>query len=199
MLGRVLPSCIAALIGGGILWHATDGGRAFTSEAARRLEVARSPRPVPEVTLEDMTGQSVPLTPQQGEVVLVEFIYTVCGDICQIAAADLAEVRNRLQAKGINARLISISFDPERDTPEQMAIYGDAHEADGDIWTVARPDQKDLASLLDVFDVIVIPDEWGGYQHNAAIHVIDAEGKFSAVFDTDAVEAVTKHTVEAAS
>lgn len=199
MLTRVFPSCLAAVIGGGILWHATDGARAFTSETARRLDVSRSPRLVPELTLEDMAGHSVPLTPQQGEVVLVEFIYTVCGDICQIAAADLAEVRDRLQAKGVKARLISISFDPERDTPEQMAIYGDAHDADGDIWTVARPNRRDLASLLDVFGVIVVPDEWGGFQHNAAIHVIDAGGRFSAVFDTDAVEAVTAHTVEAAS
>jgi protein SCO1/2 len=50
--------------------------------------------------------------------------------------------------------------------------------------------QKDLPDLLELFDVTVIPDEWGGYQHNAAIHVITSDGRFSAVYDTDAVEAV---------
>ncbi|UWQ33780.1 SCO family protein [Leisingera sp. M527] len=196
MLARAFPSFLAALIGGGILWHATDGARAFTSETARRLDVARSPRPVPGVILEDMSGQRVPLLPQEGEVVLVEFIYTVCGDICQIAAADFAEVRGRLQAQDVKARLISVSFDPQRDTPEQMAIYGDAHEADGAVWIVARPEESDLDGLLELFDVTVIPDEWGGYQHNAAIHVIDGSGRFSAVFDTDAVEAVAAHLRE---
>ncbi|WP_027256524.1 SCO family protein [Leisingera aquimarina] len=196
MLARVLPPVLAAVIGGGILWQATDGAQAFTSEAARRLDVARSPRPVPAVMLEDMTSRQVPLLPQAGEVVLVEFIYTVCGDICQIAAADFAEIRDRLQAQGVTARLISVSFDPERDTPEQMAIYGDAHEADGAKWTVARPEESDLDGLLKLFDVTVIPDEWGGYQHNAAIHVIDGSGRFSAVFDTDAVEAVAAHVHE---
>ncbi|APG45492.1 SCO family protein [Phaeobacter porticola] len=193
MLARALPSVLAAVIGGGVLWQATDGAQAFTSEAARRLDVLRAPRAVPDVQLEDMASRPVPLLPQPDEVVLVEFIYTVCGDICQIAAADFAEIRDRLQARGLKVRLLSVSFDPERDTPEQMAIYGDAHEADGAMWTVARPRQKDLPDLLELFDVTVIPDEWGGYQHNAAIHVITGDGRFSAVYDTDAVEAVLAH------
>lgn len=193
MLVRFLPPVLAAVLGGGILWQATDGAQAFTSEAARRLDVMRAPRPVPNVMLEDMGGRLMPLLPQKGEVVLVEFIYTVCGDICQIAAADFADIRDQLRARGEKVRLISVSFDPARDTPEQMAIYGDAHEADGTIWTVARPELSALEDLLDLFDVVVIPDEWGGFQHNAAIHVISAEGKFSAVYDTDAVAAVLAH------
>lgn len=197
MLARALPSLAAAVIGGGVLWQATDGARAFTSEAARRLDVVQAPRPVPQVMLEDMSGRPVPLLPQADEVVLVEFIYTVCGDICQLAAADFAEIRDRLQAQGAQVRLLSVSFDPERDTPEQMAIYGAAHEADGTLWTVARSDLRDLPRLLNLFGVTVIPDEWGGFQHNAAIHMISSDGRFSAVFDTDAVEAVLAHLGEA--
>ncbi|KIC29746.1 SCO family protein [Leisingera sp. ANG-S5] len=197
MAARFLPSVLAAVAGGGILWLATDGARAFTSEAARRLDVVQSPRKVPEVLLEDMASRQVPLLPQAGEVVLVEFIYTVCGDICQTSAADFAGIRDHLQAQGVQARLLSVSFDPERDTPEQMSIYGDAHEADGIMWTIARPTQKDLPGLLKLFDVTVIPDEWGGFQHNAAIHVISGDGRFSAVYDTDAVEAVVAYLGEA--
>ncbi|AAV97317.1 SCO1/SenC family protein (plasmid) [Ruegeria pomeroyi DSS-3] len=190
MLRPALASVLAAVIGGGFLWYATDGAQAFTSEAARRLDVARSPRPVPAVRLEDMNDRTIALTPQNGEVVLVEFIYTVCGDICQIAAGDFAAIRDKLRAQGADVRLISVSFDPLRDTPEQMRIYGENHDADGNIWTVARPALDDLEALLTLFGVTVIPDEWGGFQHNAAIHVIDGEGRFSAVFDTDAVAAV---------
>ncbi|EBA17368.1 SCO1/SenC family protein [Roseobacter sp. SK209-2-6] len=193
MLIRFLPSILAAALGGGILWQTTDGAQAFTSEAARRLDVVRAPRPVPDLMLEDMNGRQVPLLPQKGEVVLVEFIYTVCGDICQIAATDFAGIRDQLHARGENVRLISVSFDPTRDTPEQMAIYGDAHEADGSNWTIARPEPGALEILLDLFDVVVIPDEWGGFQHNAAIHVISTKGEFSAVYDTDAVAAVLAH------
>ncbi len=199
MMARALPSVLVATIGLGTLWHATDEGKAFTSEAARRLDVVRAPRPIPTLQLEDMSGQLMPLLPQGDEVVLVEFIYTVCGDICQVAAADFAEIRDNLELREVSVRMISVSFDPERDTPEQMAIYGEAHEADGNMWTVARPASEDLPLLLELFDVTVIPDEWGGFQHNAAIHVIDSEGRFSAVFDTDAIEAVLAHLEERSS
>lgn len=193
MLRLALPSVLAAVAGGGILWAATDGAQAFTSEAARRLTVARAPRPVPAVGLEDMNGGTVDLRPQDGEVVLVEFIYTVCGDICQVAAGDFAAIRDALRAGGVKVRMISVSFDPLRDTPEQMRAYGENHDADGAYWTVARPPERDLKDLLHLFGVTVIPDEWGGFQHNAAIHVINADGRFSAVFDTDAVDAVVGH------
>jgi len=66
----------------------------------------------------------------------------------------------------------------------------------GNIWTIARPTVEDLEVLMKLFGVTVIPDEWGGFQHNAAIHVIDGDGKFSAVFDTDAVTAVVSHVTE---
>lgn len=197
MLRRALPSVLVAALCGGLLWTATDGGRAFTSEAARRLDVRQHPRPVPAMQLEDMAGRSVALRPQQGEVVLVEFIYTVCGDICQIAGTNFGQLRDRLQAENIPVRMISVSFDPQRDTPQQMASYGDQHGADGQMWTVARPSGADLPALLDRFDVIVIPDEWGGFQHNAAIHVIDPSGRFAAAFDIDAVEEVTAYLQEA--
>jgi protein SCO1 len=193
MLGRLTPSLLVALLGGGILWQATDGARAFTSEAARRIEVAQDPRPVPDRQLQDMAGVYIPLLPQQGETVLVEFIYTVCGDICQIASGEFAELRNKLRARGVPVRMISVSFDPERDTPTQMADFGELHEADGEIWTIARPDNADLPELLNLFGVVVIPDEWGGFQHNAAIHVLNRDGRFEAVLDIDDVDGVIAH------
>ena len=199
MIARALPSVLVASIGLGTLWHATDGGQAFTSEAARRLDVERAPRPVPALQLEDLSGHLLPLSPQGEEVVLVEFIYTMCGDICQVAGADFAEIRDQLELREVPVRMISVSFDPLRDTPEQMAVYGDAHEADGKMWTVARPRPEELPALLKLFDVTVIPDEWGGFQHNAAIHVIDSDGRFSAVFDTDAIDAVLTHLEERSS
>ena len=81
-----------------------------------------------------------------------------------------------------------MSFDPERDDPEALSVYGEAHGADGAAWTVARPRSEDLPALLERFGVVVIPDNWGGYAHNAAIHLIDRKGRFARLFDIDAVE-----------
>ena len=69
-----------------------------------------------------------------------------------------------------------------------MSGYAEAHGADGRLWNVARIRSEDLAVMKRSFGVRIIPDEWGGYEHNAAMHLIDPEGRFSAIFDIDDVE-----------
>ena len=183
-----LSPVIAAALGAAAFWEATDGLRALTAEGARRIAVAEAPVPTPDVRLETMRGEIVPLRPQNGEVVLVEFIFTTCPVICQAAAIDFAALRDDLVATGADVRMISISFDPTRDDLEAMLDYGERHGADGRIWTVARPSAQDPPDLLKTFGVTVIPDEWEGFQHNAAIHLIRPDGGFSAIFDTEAVD-----------
>ena len=56
---------------------------------------------------------------------------------------------------------------------------------------------QDLDHLLDVFDVTVIPDNWGGYEHNIAVLLINENGAFSGAFDTQAFDRIT-HAVRRA-
>ncbi len=200
MTTRLIFPLLAALMGGGFLWQATDGLRAITAEEARRISVAENPRSVPETYLQAMDGAAIPLLPQKNETVLVEFIYTSCGDICQVAAFDFSEIRDQLALENADVRMISISFDPEQDTPEQLSYYGEAHNADGTLWTVARPvslsEDQTLSDLLELFGVTVIANEWGGFEHNTAIHLIDENGQFSRVFDTDDVDQVVATVLE---
>ncbi|WP_350333660.1 SCO family protein [Coralliovum pocilloporae] len=196
MIRSLLLPAALALTGGGLFWQATDGLRAVTAEGARRIAIAEAPRSVPDVTLQAMDGHSIPLKPENGEIVLVEFIYTTCPDICQLAAIDFSTLRDRLEEQGLPVRMLSVSFDPERDTPDALRHYGEAHGADGRRWTVARPETRDLQALLSTFEVTVIPDEWGGFQHNAAILLIDRTGRFAALYDIDAVAEVAEAVKE---
>ena len=77
-----------------------------------------------------------------------------------------------------------------RDDPEQMRFYAAQHGADGARWTIARPRGDMLATMLDSFGVRVIPDEWGGYQHNVAVHMVDGQGRLGGIFDTDDVAGI---------
>tara|TARA_B100000315_G_C14508925_1_gene556016 strand:+ start:103 stop:423 length:321 start_codon:yes stop_codon:yes gene_type:complete len=82
--------------------------------------------------------------------------------------------------------LLSISFDPEHDTLDVLSSYADTFGADGSSWRMARVnDQAKLDFLLRELGVVVIPDEFGGYQHNAAIHVIDRGGRVAYILDYD--------------
>ena len=178
----------AAFLGCAAIWQATDGLRAFTAEGARRIAVARDPRPLPAVAVETMDGQTITLA-QQGTA-LVEFIYTSCPTICQTSGGDFAELRDHLAAAGLTLPMYSLSFDPEVDERAAMRDYARAHTATGSPWTIARPKPEELQDLLDTFAVTVIPDGWGGYTHNIAVLMINADGAFSGAFDTRAFDAI---------
>ena len=142
---------------------------------------------LPDTRLQTMSSEVVGVPSAEGKVTMVEFIYATCPTICQSAGADLARLRDRLVEQGLGdeVRILSVSFDPETDGPQQLAAYGESHGADGRIWTIARPDVDALARLLKAFGVVVVPDRFGGYQHNAALHVVDPQGRLSAILDSD--------------
>jgi protein SCO1/2 len=178
----------AALLGLAALWAATDGARAITAEGARRVAVADNPRPVPRFPVETMHGTWE--EPGAAGPTLVEFIYTTCPTICQVSGGDFAELRDHLADQGLSVPMYSISFDPEQDDTEAMQTYAELHTATGDPWTVARPKMEDLSTVLRSFDVTVIPDNWGGYEHNIAVLLIDGQGRFAGAFDTRAFDQI---------
>lgn len=185
---RVFPAMIVACAGSFGLWTATDGLGAFTAEAARRLHVEREKIKVPKVVLTDFAGGQIALP--DGKVTLVEFIYTTCPTICQTAGDDFFRLRKRLKNSGLaeQVQMLSVSFDPARDDDKSLASYAEFHGADGNIWTIARPQTEALPSILRTFGITVIRDELGGYQHNTAIHVLDRKGRLVAITDTEDIE-----------
>jgi protein SCO1/2 len=192
-LRNLLPSCIVLIVGCGALWAATDGLRALTEESARRLSAARDRAKLPAIELEDMNGDPLRIgQAQSAKTTLVGFIYTTCPTICQAAGSDFARIRNRLKELRLHrhVRLVSVSFDPARDDPPQMRLYGEQHGADGTIWTIARPRSDALRAITTSFGVRIIPDQWGGYQHNAAVHVVDRAGRLTGIFGTGDLEGI---------
>ena len=183
-------SLVVVVMGCACLWHATDGLQAVTSEGKRRVSVARVQPISPNVVLETMSGSKVSLVRGDGRFTLVEFIYTRCPTICRTAGAALARLSDQIKAHGLNerVRIVSVSFDPENDGTSELTSYGKAHGADGQIWTVARPSEGDLKTLLEAFGVVVIPDEFGGYEHNAALLIINPSGRLISVLDVNDID-----------
>jgi protein SCO1/2 len=193
MLRTAVAATFVAIAGVLTLSSATNGFRAFTTEGARRLAVLDAPRAIGGVPLIDMNGQLFVLQGERGKFVLVEFIYTSCPTVCAALGDAFAALSDEIAFRGLSqrVRMVSISFDLARDVPEALRDYAAAHTADGRVWTVARPrDEATLRSLLDAFGVVVIPDGMGGFVHNAAIHLVDEEGRLSAIYDLSEKRAV---------
>lgn len=171
----------------------THGFQAWTEEDARRLEVARAPVPAPPVKIEG-SGVAAPelraLLVNGRDVTVVEFIYTRCETLCLVGGAVFQQMQEALRARPTaskdagRVRLLSISFDPARDDRAQLAAYARRMHADPDRWQVVRvPRAGDLEQLLEAFRVVVVPNGRGDFEHNAALLVVDREGRLVRIFD----------------
>jgi protein SCO1/2 len=178
---RTLSLSLALLLAGGAaLYAATDGFQAFTTESARRIAVRRQPVAVPAVALQTQSGERIDLAGLRGKWLLVDFIYTRCPGYCVALGSEFAQLQQRLAAPLARGQveLLSISFDPAHDTPPELGAYLQRARSRGAGWLAARPVEADaLARLERSFGITVIEGAAGEYTHNAAIHVVDPQGR----------------------
>ncbi len=197
MLSRILVVAVLAA-GFAALAAATDGLRVVTAEGARRLQVERSPRRLPPTSMVDHKGIPFSWQDLQGGPVLVEFIFTTCPDICQKMSSDFGElVRAAATLPATPVRFVSVSFDPARDTLRQLNSVADYYGADGEVWRFARvEDPSDLEEILEAFGIVAIQSPTRGFEHNAAIHGVDTEGRLARIADISQTEEMLRWAIE---
>ena len=171
----------------------THGFKAVTSEKARQLVLAQSPRRLPSIALVDSHGGPADLREIVSErpFTVVALVYTQCTSLCLLTGSSEAFLQTKLRGAGLEkrVRLVTISFDPARDTPDALARYARRVKADADLWTIATvADPSDLEQLLDAFGVVVIPDGAGDYEHNGALFLVDRRGRLFDALDPDAAD-----------
>lgn len=179
----------------GVIWYLTAGLSLFTSEAWRRAAVQAAPQPLQNVQLQDELGARLELAELCGRVLVVDFVYTQCPTICKSLGATSSRLARQLaqREETVGAMVVSISFDPARDTPARLGAFRSAMEPSPSGWRVLRPaDEDGLQSLLKSFGVVAIDDGLGGYDHNAALHVVDRDCRLARIVDADNVEAAVE-------
>ncbi len=142
---------------------------------------------VPDFALTDQSKQTVHLSDFHGKLLLVTFVYTHCplSDYCPRMSRNFAEIDKALAVTPLfyaKTHLLSISFDPVRDTPAVLRSYGGAYTGrytneTFDHWTFAAPKEKDLAPLLGFFDVGSVPAPGGTLTHTLSTVEIGPDGK----------------------
>jgi len=182
LLTIVAATGIAALA-----WE-TEGFRVVTGAGARQLSIERAPPLLPDVRLVDQDGHAFPLSSYKGRPVLVDFIYTRCPTLCGELGDDFHGVLQLMggTATGVPLDLLSISFDPQNDDRQALQLYGDRYGAKAPRWRIAAPaDDRGLAALKQSFGVVIIPDGIGGFIHNSAVYLVDAQGRLARILDPD--------------
>lgn len=128
-------------------------------------------------TLVDQSGAKFHFKPAGGQFVLVTFVYTSCPDVCPLLTAKFAAIQRSLeQEKRDDYMLLTISTDPERDTPAKMKEYAQAYRADFRHWRFLTGSRRDLAPVWKNFGVTVKELGNGQIQHTNLTTLIDPAG-----------------------
>jgi protein SCO1/2 len=119
---------VALAVAGAVVAHETEDMTAQHPDRAMRSTVQYT---VPAITLVRDDGKSVSLPAEMndGKPVVLDFIFTSCGSICPLMSQVFSEFQRKLGAEAAGVHLISISTDPEQDTPERLAEYAQQFHA----------------------------------------------------------------------
>jgi protein SCO1 len=138
-------------------------------------------KPVGEFVLTDSAGHPFTRRQLDGAPTLVFFGFTHCPDVCPTTLLQLAQIRRRAAVPGL--RVLFVSIDPQRDTPQALAPY--VHAFDPQFEGVTG-DPAVIAQLAVTFGVAVnrVDLPGGDYtmDHSAVVFLLDAGGNIAAIF-----------------
>lgn len=143
-------------------------GFAVTPAAAADNRYQRSVEryTVPDVELINQDGDKVNLKAllETEQPVIVDFIYGTCTTICPVLSAGFANLQKKLAREGRSVQLISITIDPEHDTPYIMKEYLEKYRAQPG-WDFLTGTRADIDTVMTAFDAY-IPDKMSHYPLN---------------------------------
>jgi protein SCO1/2 len=167
MIWRVVLVALAMLAAPAWLpGHEAKGG-------ARLSKIA----PAPDFTLTTQTGARLTLRNLRGKVVVVSFIYTGCADTCPLLTAKLAGLQARLGPDfGPRVFFASVTVDPERDTPDVLKRYAEAHGANPAGWAFLTGTPAEIHELARRYGVFSRKNPGGDVDHTFLTSLIDHDG-----------------------
>jgi len=141
--------------------------------------------PIPDFELVDQGGAPLRLSALKGKVVAVTFIYTRCPlpDYCPRMIENFRAVRSRLAARmDRDLVLLTISFDPQYDTPQMLASYAASNRAGGPGWHFLTGDPANIERVCNAFGIQYWAEE-GLITHSLQTAIIDREGRLAATVE----------------
>ncbi|REJ77910.1 MAG: hypothetical protein DWQ47_16250 [Acidobacteria bacterium] len=185
-----------------------ESGPTFWLENANIVESTRGEDPVPpkedvavegkqviEFSLTDQDGEQLSPNDFEGKAWALTFIYTECPlpEYCILMSRNFSDLANRItgdEELSDRVRLLSISFDPNKDTPEKLRNYGlgylgrESRAMDFKIWKLAVGDEQEIRKIADFFGLFykVSDEDKAQFDHSLRTVVIGPDGKVRKVF-----------------
>jgi protein SCO1/2 len=153
------------------------------ADASSRLAVIQ---PAPDFTLTTQDGKSLPFAGFKGKVLLVSFIFTTCNGTCPATTHRMAQVQEALHQKGLDragkVQLLSITLDPERDTPDALRRYMKLYDVDPANWTFLTGPPQKVAKVISAWGMWVKPAANDQFDHPSRIFLVDRGGFIREIY-----------------
>lgn len=134
-------------------------------------------QPAAAFTLTNQDGKTVSLSDYRGKFVVLDFIYTSCPDVCPLLTANLRQVADALGDRfGQDVYFVSITLDPEYDTPEHLKQYAQAFRADPSRWNFLTGETAIVDQVLDDYQQTYERRGPREVDHTALTVLIDPNG-----------------------
>lgn len=133
---------------------------------------------MPDITLTDQHGRKVPLSSLKGEPALFDFIYTTCPGPCLLLTSRMKRVANQLGPRlGTQARLVSITVNPEHDRPEQLLAYAKKFDADMKGWLFLTGTPQQIDGVMKRFNLVRKRKAHGTVDHVLEFFLVGGDGR----------------------
>jgi protein SCO1/2 len=156
------------------------------AEPPSRLAVIR---PAPDFTLTTQDEKSLRLSDLRGKVLLVSFVFTTCNGSCPATTHRMGGVQQALAARGLSkdgrVRLLSITLDPARDTPEVLRNYMRLYDADPANWTFLTGPRERVEKVIAAWGMWARPAANGQLDHPSRVFLVDPKGRVREIYNLD--------------
>jgi len=138
---------------------------------------------LPTVQLLDLDENEFLFSNLEGKVVVLSFIYTNCPDICHLTSSKLNQFKNSLDKEvKENLNFVSISFDPDRDSPHILREHAKHMNLDLTNWSFVTGNQFQIKKVLEAAGIDPLiqsgPDsKTYTYSHRDRISLVDKKGQ----------------------
>ena len=165
--------------------HAPSAPVRDSSRIVRHVEPLSVGGMIPNYPFTNQFGKPIQIEDFRGKSLAITFIFTRCPfpNFCPRMFNHFAEAQKTLKAQSAvnNWHLLSLSFDPEFDTPETLRAYGARYGNDPECWSLATGALIEIDAITEQFG-LVFPREGAGFAHNLRTVVIDPTGKVHKIF-----------------
>ena len=134
-------------------------------------------KPAPEFTLTKQDDNRLALKELRGKVLAITFIFVSCTDTCPLLTAKMVGIQDRLgSAFGMQVFFLSITVDPERDTPAVLKRYAEAHKANMAGWAFLTGSPAEIREVARRYGIYYKKNARGDVDHTFLTSLVDQRG-----------------------